>query len=113
MIAAPTVADILAQAHPTGEEWRRESIGYNRFANIPVPQIGLDIVNGSVADYTVRLTDQDGSFYVWARNLDRALALQAKQGNARAFNLRNFEVDFATIQQQVTPPTTADTASSC
>ena len=30
--------------------------------------------------------------------LDRALALQAKQGNARAFNLRNYEVDLAAIE---------------
>ena len=54
-----------------------------------------------VADYTVRVTDQDGSFYVWARNLDRALALQAKQGTSLAFNLRNYEVDFVKLQQQV------------
>ena len=93
-IPAPTKADILAQAHPTGQEWRTESFGYNRFATIPVPTIALDIVKGNVADYTVQVTDQDGIFYVWARNLDRALALQDKQGNARAFNLRNYAVDF-------------------
>ena len=101
VIAAPGIADILAQAHPTGEEWRTENIGYNPLANIPVAQIGLDVVNGKVVDYTVQVTDQDGTFDVWARDLDRALALQAKQGNARAFNLRNFSVDLAAIQQQV------------
>jgi hypothetical protein len=101
VIAAPTKADILAQAHAAGSEWRTESLGFNPYANLPVQQIGIDIVNGNVADYTVRVTDQDGSFYVWARNLDRALALQAKQGTSLAFNLRNYEVDFVKLQQQV------------
>jgi hypothetical protein len=63
--------------------------------------IGNDIVNGRVADYTVQVTDQDGTFYVCARNLDRALALQAKHGTSLAFNLRNYEVNFTTLQQQV------------
>jgi hypothetical protein len=101
VIASPTKADILAQAHSAGTEWRVESFGFNAFANLPVQNIGIDIVNGQVADYTVRVTDQDGSFYVWARNLDRALALQAKQGTSVAFNLRNYEVDFVKLQQQV------------
>ena len=101
VIANPTKADILAQVPPTGDQWRVEALGFNRFANIPVAKIGLDIVNGAVADYTVRVTDADGSFYVWARNLDRALALQAKQGTSLAFNLRNYEVDFAALEQQV------------
>ncbi len=101
IIASPTKADILAQAHESGTEWRVESFGFNAFANLPVQNIGIDIVNGQVADYTVQVTDQDGSFYVWARNLDRALALQAKQGTSLAFNLRNYEVDFVKLQQQV------------
>jgi hypothetical protein len=101
VIAAPTKADILAQAHSAGSEWRTESLGFNPYADLPVQQIGIDIVNGNVSDYTVRVTDQDGSFYVWARNLDRALALQAKQGTSLAFNLRNYEVDFVKLQQQV------------
>ncbi|HEY0312887.1 MAG TPA: hypothetical protein VGC56_10380 [Allosphingosinicella sp.] len=100
-IAHPTLSDVLAQGHAAGTEWRTEALGYNALANIPVQNIGIDIVNGSVADYTVQITDQDGTFYVWARNLDRALALQAKQGNARAFNLRNYAVDFTALQQQV------------
>jgi hypothetical protein len=99
VIAAPTVADIIAQAHPAGEEWRVESFGYNAIPNIPVQEIGIDFVNGRVVDFTVQVTDQDGTFYVWARNLDRALAVQAKDGNARAFNLRNFAVDFSRIQE--------------
>jgi hypothetical protein len=101
VIAAPTKADILAQAHSAASEWRTESLGFNPYAGLPVQQIGIDIVNGNVADYTVRVTDQDGSFYVWARNLDRALSLQAKQGTSLAFNLRNYEVDFVKLQQQV------------
>jgi hypothetical protein len=101
VIASPTKADILAQAHGPGSEWRTEALGFNPYADLPVQQIGIDIVNGNVADYTVRVTDQDGSFYVWARNLDRALALQAKQGTSLAFNLRNYEVDFVKLQQQV------------
>jgi hypothetical protein len=101
VIAHPTKADILAQAHAAGTEWRTESFGYNPIANLAVTNIGIDIVNGMVADYTVQVTDQDGSFYVWARNLDRALSLQAKQGTSLAFNLRNYEVDFVKLQQQV------------
>ena len=101
VIAQPTINDILAQAHSAGTEWRTESLGFNPFASVPVANIGIDIVNGQVADYTVQVTDQDGSFYVWARNLDRALSLQAKQGTSLAFNLRNFEVDFVKLQQQV------------
>ncbi len=101
VIAHATIADILAQAHGPGTEWRTESFGYNPIANLPVQNIGIDIVNGQVADYTVQVTDQDGSFYVWARNLDRALSLQAKQGTSLAFNLRNYEVDFVKLQQQV------------
>jgi hypothetical protein len=101
VIAHPTKADILAQAHSAGSEWRTESLGFNPYAGLPVQQIGIDIVNGNVSDYTVRVTDQDGSFYVWARNLDRAISLQAKQGTSLAFNLRNYEVDFVKLQQQV------------
>src|SRR5262249_40285023 len=101
VIAHASVDDIVAMAHPAGQEWRVEALGFNPYANVPVQQIGVNFVNGSVVDYTVQVTDRDGTFYVWARNLDRALALQAKVGNARDFNLRNFEVDFATIHDQV------------
>ncbi|SNB84967.1 Haemolysin-type calcium binding protein related domain-containing protein, partial [Rhodoblastus acidophilus] len=100
-IDRPTVADILAQGHATGTEWRVENIGYNALADVKVEKIGLDIVNGAVVDYTVQIADKDGTFYVWARNLDRALALQAKQGDARDYNLRNYEIDFAKIQSEV------------
>ena len=51
--------DIVAMSHATGQEWRVEALDYNHFANVPVQQIGIDIVNGSVADYTVQVTDRD------------------------------------------------------
>lgn len=98
-IAAPTRADLLAQAHPLGQEWRVEALGFNPLANLPVEQIGVNLVNGRVVDYTVEVSDRDGSFYVWARNLDRALQLQDKTGDAREFNLRNFEIDFAHLDE--------------
>lgn len=90
VISAPTLADILAQIPPSGEQWRVESFGYNPIPNIPVQQIGVDFLDGKVVDYTVQVTDQDGTFYVWARNLDRALAMQAKNGDSRAYNLHNY-----------------------
>ena len=84
-----------ALAHEAGTEWRTESLGFNPYANLPVDQIGVRFIDGNVVDYTVKVTDALGSFYVWARNLDRALELQWKTGDARAFNLRGYEVDFA------------------
>ena len=56
-------------------------------------------MNGVAVDYTVQVTDNDGTFYVWARNLDRALQLQAKTGNAFEFNLRNYAIDFDTLDR--------------
>lgn len=99
VIASPTRADITAQAHPAGEEWRTETIGFNPLANVPVERIGVNFVNNLVVDYTVKVTDRDGTFYVWARNLDRALALQEKDGDAREFNLRGYAVDFDTLDE--------------
>jgi hypothetical protein len=100
-----TKADIAALAHASGTEWRVEDIQFNRLANLPVEQIGVYFINGAVKDYTVRVTDNVGSFTVWARNLDRALQLQAKNGTAfdpstgsgQGFNLRNYEVNLATL----------------
>jgi hypothetical protein len=102
-----TVADIQALAHPAGTpdqgpgqaSWRIEDIQFNPLADLPVEEIGVYFISGEVKDYTVRVTDNDGSFYVWARNLDRALQLQAKTGAAFEFNLRNYEVDFATLDE--------------
>ena len=94
-----TVADIMALGHAAGTEWRREDIQANPLADLPVETIGVYFINGEVKDYTVQVTDNDGSFYVWARNLDRALQLQAKSGAAFEFNLRNYEVDLATLDE--------------
>ncbi|HEX8224132.1 MAG TPA: tandem-95 repeat protein, partial [Allosphingosinicella sp.] len=98
-IASPSRADILAMAHAAGEEWRSEDIGFNPYASIPVEAIGVRFTDGRVVDYTVEVTDRDGKFYVWARNLDRALELQFKTGDPREFNLRNYEVDFDKLDE--------------
>ncbi|MEM7683452.1 MAG: calcium-binding protein, partial [Pseudomonadota bacterium] len=99
VIAAPTIDDVFALAREPGQDWRIEEIGFNRYADIPVDAIGVRVTDGYVVDYTVEITDQDGAFYVWARNLDRALELQFKTGDSREFNLRNFAVDFETLDE--------------
>lgn len=98
-ILAPTRDDILAQDHAQGTEWRVENLGFNPIANVPVEAIGVYFVDGQVVDYTVEVTDRDGTFYVWARNLDYAAELQHYTGSARAFNLRNYAVDFETLDE--------------
>ncbi|CAN7688252.1 tandem-95 repeat protein [Mesorhizobium sp. LjRoot246] len=98
-IAHPTVADIRAMTPPAGMEWRVESLGANPYADLPVDKIGVYLIDGIVVDYTVQVTDADGSFYVWARNLDRALELQNKLGHPGEFQLRNYEVDFDTLDE--------------
>ncbi len=99
LIAAPAVADILALAKDAGQEWRVENISWNPHAAIEVETIGVRVTDGIPVDYTVEVTDRDGSFFVWARNLDRALELQFKTGDSREFNLRNYAVDFATLDE--------------
>jgi hypothetical protein len=94
-----TRADVTALAHAAGTEWRTESLQFNPYANLPVEAIGVRFIDGQAVDYTVKVTDRDGSFYVWARNLARALQLQWKTGDAREFNLRNYEVDFAHLDE--------------
>ncbi len=98
-VANPTVADILAQPPPEGTAWRVEEIGHNAYADLPVDRMGVNLVDGTVVDYSVRITDADGSFDVWARNLDRALELQEATGDGGAFNLRNYAVDFDTLDE--------------
>ena len=92
-------ADILALAHPTGTEWRTEAFGFNPYAELPVDKIGVRFTDGIAVDYTVKVTDQDGTFYVWARNLDRALQLEWKTGDSRDFNLRNYAIDFDSLDE--------------
>ncbi|MFM2391158.1 MAG: hypothetical protein RLZZ437_2713, partial [Pseudomonadota bacterium] len=96
-ITMPTKADILAQARLVGQEWRVEALGFNPLAALTVDQIGVYQINGKVIDYTVYVTDEMGSFHVWARALDQALELQDKYGTARGFDLRAYAVDFATL----------------
>lgn len=90
---------ILALAHPAGTEWRSEEIGFNPYAHLPVDRIGVRFTDGVAVDYTVQVTDKDGPFYVWARNLDRALQLDWKTGDSREFQLRNYAIDFDTLDE--------------
>jgi hypothetical protein len=46
----------------------------------PVDKIGVYFKDGQAVDYTVEVTDKDGTFYVWARNLDMALEVQSVTG---------------------------------
>jgi hypothetical protein len=93
-VSFATANDILASAHGLGTAWTTEAIGFNPYADIPVEKIGVYFLDGKAVDYTVEVTDDRGTFYVWARNLDYAMELQQLQGNARGYNLRNFEVEF-------------------
>jgi hypothetical protein len=94
-----SVEAILALPHAAGTEWRREDIQFNPLADLPVEAIGVRFTDGKVVDYTVQVTDRDGTFYVWARNLDRALELEWKTGDYREFALRNYEVDFDNLDE--------------
>ena len=97
VIAAPVLADILAMPAPEGAEWRVESFGTNPYGDLPVESMGVQVIDGTVVDYSVAITDADGVFHVWARNLDRALELQHRTGEAGNFLLRNYEIDFDTL----------------
>ncbi|MEL7519186.1 MAG: calcium-binding protein, partial [Pseudomonadota bacterium] len=94
-----TVQDILALDKAQGTEWRAEELGFNPIASVPVEQIGVRFTDGQVVDYTVEVTDRDGTFYVWARNLDRAIELEWKTGDYREFNLRNFAIEFENLDE--------------
>jgi len=96
-IAAPTRADILAQPHDTEALWRLEEIGFNPLAGISVQEIGVYQVDGVVVDYTVEVTDAEGSFHVWARALDQLLELQKADGNPKSYNLRAYAIDFEAL----------------
>ncbi|MEC3863369.1 calcium-binding protein [Mesobacterium sp. TK19101] len=99
VIAQPTVDDILALSRDPGQEWRVEEISFNPYADLPTERIGVRVTDGITVDYTVEVTDRDGTFLVWARNLDRALELQFKTGDSREFNLRNYAVDLDTLSE--------------
>ncbi|MGB3409460.1 MAG: hypothetical protein WBA67_18420, partial [Jannaschia sp.] len=99
IIDRPTREDILALAAPEGAEWRIESFGTSVLAEVTVERLGIYQIDGKAVDFTVEVTDRDGTFVVWARNLDRALELQEKFGEPREFNLRNYEIDFDTLDE--------------
>ena len=112
VIATPTVADILAMPVGGGsgdgsgatnggstEEWRIEAIDFNPYADLPVEEMGVYLIDGTVVDYSIAVTDADGTFHVWSRNLDRALELQHKLGRPGEFNLRNYELDFDNLDE--------------
>ncbi|MEL6679311.1 MAG: calcium-binding protein, partial [Pseudomonadota bacterium] len=99
IIPFPTRDDILALAVGAGQEWRVEEIGFNPYGQIDVERIGVNFIDGIAVDYTVKVTDSEGSFFVWARNLDRALEIQFYGGDAREFDLRSFAVDFDTLDE--------------
>ena len=99
VIATPTLEDVLSSSHADNSEWRTEEIDFNPFADLPVDQMGVQLIDGVVTDYSVAITDADGTFHVWARNLDRALELQHKLGRPGEFALRNYELDFDTLDE--------------
>jgi hypothetical protein len=110
VISAPTIADIKRMAAPASLaasaaaaghllEWRTETLGFNPFAALTVDRMGVYLIDGRVVDYSVRVSDEDGAFDVWARNLDRALALQHKLGAAGEFNLRAYAINFDTLDE--------------
>jgi len=61
--------------------------------------MGGYLIDGKVVDYSIAVTDADGTFYVWSRNLDRALELQHKLGHPGEYNLRNYEIDFDNLDE--------------
>jgi hypothetical protein len=94
-------SSLAARAAAAGHllEWRTETLGFNPFAALTVERMGVYLIDGRVTDYSVRVSDEDGTFDVWARNLDRALALQHKLGEAAEFNLRAYAIDFDTLDE--------------
>jgi Ca2+-binding RTX toxin-like protein len=94
-----SAAALMATTAPAGTEWRLEELGFNPYAHLSVDRIGVRFTDGVAIDYTVQVTDRDGSFYVWARNLDRALQLEWKTGDNREFNLRNYAVNFDRLDE--------------
>jgi hypothetical protein len=94
-------SSLAASAAAAGHliEWRTETLGFNPFAALTVERMGVYLIDGRVVDYSVRVSDEDGTFDVWARNLDRALALQHKLGEAGEFNLRAYAIDFDTLDE--------------
>lgn len=91
---------------------RSEALGFNPLADLPVERIGVRFTDGQVVDYTVQVTLRQAqgpseTITVWARNLDRAIELEWKHalsgaegtGDAREFDLRNYAIDFASLDE--------------
>ena len=56
------------------------------------------IKDGIVTDYSVQVSDAQGSFVVWASNLQRALDYQARYGSTGEFGLRNYALDLDNLR---------------
>jgi hypothetical protein len=76
-VSFATANDILASTRATGTSWTTEEIGFNPYADVPVEKIGVYFIDGKAVDYTVEVTDDRGSFYVWAGNDNRKLQAAA------------------------------------
>ncbi len=92
IIARATLADIQAQATADGRSWRVEDFADTLPPEAPFEKVAFQLKNGIITDYTVMVRDDQGEFFVWANNLQRALDYQDRYGE-NAFGLRNFQVD--------------------
>jgi len=94
VIERASLDDVLGQSVAAGFEWRVENITFDEVAALPFDTVGVFLVDGVATDFSVYVEDEDGGFYVWARNLARAIELQDIDGRAGTFSLRNYELDF-------------------
>lgn len=100
VIERPTLLDVRSQVTEGGAfQWRIETFLHDPFQTAPTDRIGVYLIDGEVVDYTVWVEDEDGGFHMWARNLDRALELQFKEGRPGGFGLRGYEVDLDTLDE--------------
>ena len=100
VIDRPTLTDVRSQVPATETQaWRAETFGFDPFQVVPTDRVGVYLIDGEVVDYTIWVEDDDGGFHMWARNLDRALELQFKEGRPGGFGLRGYEVDLDTLDE--------------
>ena len=97
VIAAPSLADILASDPGEGRAWREERLSFDAFGALGDVPLLINYIDGVAVDYSVRVEDELGAFSVWARNLERALdhqELQTRRGVAAPeLGLRNYALD--------------------
>ncbi len=98
VIIRPTLADLQASVIPQGAQWRVEQFGVSDPEARPFDKMALHYTDGHIDDYSIRVTDAQGEFWVWASNVNRALVRQERDGVAGGFNLRNYALDFATLK---------------